>query len=431
MRLVLCDYSGHPFQVELSRALAARGHEVLHLYFPQFETPKGNLTILPDDPRGFAVDHVTIRSRFDKRNFLKRRFLEAQVGAVMADRALHFLPEIVIGCNMPLDAQRKLRQACARHNIRFVFWLQDLYSHAIHHYLDARLGPLGRAIGRSYQRLEGKLLRSSDAVIAISEKFRARLEAWQVAPAKLHLIPNWAPLSEIYPVPKDNPWAQEHGLTRKRVALYTGTLGLKHDPELLLQLAKAGAGSDVHVVVVSQGAGVDWLARQKQALGLENLTLLPFQPMERYPEVLAAGDVLLAMIDAEAAGFSVPSKILSYLAAGKPIVASIAADNDAAAVIKAASAGVVVIPGAYADFCQEVLKLLADTSLRQSLGRNARDFAERRFAIESIATRFEDTFQTLLPAHSGAPAASPHRVEGATGNGLNDLSLEWQDRADV
>jgi colanic acid biosynthesis glycosyl transferase WcaI len=403
MRLVLCDYSGHPFQVELSRALAARGHEVLHLYFPQFETPKGNLTILPDDPRGFAVDHVTIRSRFDKRNFLKRRFLEAQVGTVMADRALHFLPEIVIGCNMPLDAQRKLRQACAHHDIRFVFWLQDLYSHAIHHYLDARLGPLGRAIGRSYQRLEGRLLCSSDAVIAISEKFRAPLEAWQVDPAKLQVIPNWAPLSEVYPVPKDNPWTQEQGLAHKRVALYTGTLGLKHDPELLLQLAKAGARSDLHVVVVSQGAGVDWLARQKRLLGLENLTLLPFQPMERYPEVLAAGDVLLAMIDAEAASFSVPSKILSYLAAGKPIVASIAADNDAAAMIAAAKAGVVVAPDEHTGFCAEVLRLLADAPLRQSLGRNARSFAERRFAVDGIATRFEEIFGGLLLAR-GVPA---------------------------
>lgn len=389
MRLVLCDYSGHPFQVELSRELAARDHKVLHLYFPQFETPKGNLTILPDDPRGFAVDHVTIRSRFDKRNFLKRRFLEAQVGAVMADRALHFLPEIVIGCNMPLDAQRKLQQACARHDIRFVFWLQDLYSHAIHHYLDAKFGLLGRVIGRSYQRLEGKLLRSSDGVIAISEKFRAPLEAWQVAAAKLQVIPNWAPLSEIYPVPKDNPWAQEHGLAHKRVALYTGTLGLKHDPELLLQLAKAGAGSDLHVVVVSQGAGVDWLARQKQSLGLENLTILPFQPMERYPEVLAAGDVLLAMIDAEAAGFSVPSKILSYLAAGKPVVASIAADNDAAVMIEAAKAGAVVAPGDEGGFCAEALRLSGDARLRQSLGSNARAFAERHFAISGIADRFE------------------------------------------
>jgi colanic acid biosynthesis glycosyl transferase WcaI len=260
------------------------------------------------------------------------------------------------------------------------------------------------------------LLRSSDAVIAISEKFRAPLEAWQIAPTKLQIIPNWAPLSEIYPVPKDNPWAQEHGLADRRVALYTGTLGLKHDPELLLQLAKAGARSDLHVVVVSQGAGVDWLARQKQSLRLENLTLLPFQPMERYPEVLASGDILLAMIDAEAAGFSVPSKILSYLAAGKPIVASIAADNDAAVMIEAARAGIVVAPGEHMGFCAEALRLSADRPLRQSLGRNARVFAEDAFAIDGIATHFEGIFRDLLPAQ-GIPAsigtATPAHDRGA------------------
>ena len=416
MRLVLCDYSGHPFQVELSRALARRGHAVLHLHFAQFETPKGNLAILPDDPRGFAVQGVTIGARFDKGNFLKRRFLEARVGTAMAEHALAFQPEVVVGCNMPLDAQRKLYRACARRGIRFVFWLQDVYSHAIHHFLSERLGWPGRAIGRSYRRLEGELLRSSDAVVAISEKFRAPLEEWRVAADKVRVIPNWAPLSEIYPVVKDNPWARQHGLADKPVALYTGTLGLKHDPALLLALARAGARSGLHVVVVSQGAGIDWLRRRKQALGLDTLVLLPFQPIERYPEVLGAGDILLAMIGEAAAGFSVPSKILSYLAAGKPIVASIAAGNDAAATIAAAQAGAVVPPGDQAGFCQAALHLAGDPARRQQLGRNARAFAESSFDVDGIAQRFE---QVLAHHETSATRASavefPDPLAGQTG----------------
>ena len=53
--------------------------------------------------------------------------------------------------------------ACTRRGVPFVFWLQDVYSQAIHHYLKAKLGVIGSAIGRYYQHLEGALLRSSDA----------------------------------------------------------------------------------------------------------------------------------------------------------------------------------------------------------------------------------------------------------------------------
>lgn len=52
MRILICDYSGHPFQVELSRGLAARGHAVLHLHFADFQTPKGNLRVLPGEASG-------------------------------------------------------------------------------------------------------------------------------------------------------------------------------------------------------------------------------------------------------------------------------------------------------------------------------------------------------------------------------------------
>jgi colanic acid biosynthesis glycosyl transferase WcaI len=396
MRIVISDYSGHPFQVELSRALARRGHEVLHLHFAEFQTPKGKLRRLPDDPPGFAVEGLSLSCRFDKRAFLRRRIWEARVGALAASRALAFRADVVVGCNMPLDAQRKLQRACGTGRVAFVFWQQDVYSEAIYHYLAERFGFLGEVIGRRYQRLEGSLLRRSDAVVAISEKFRGPLEAWGIPRDRVRIIPNWAPLSEIYPVRKDNEWARAQELDRKLVALYTGTLGLKHDPALLLRLAQAGAAQGLEVVVVSEGAAAEWLARQKRAQRVANLTLLPFQPMERYPEVLGAGDVLLAMVGREAAGFSVPSKILSYLAAGKPVVASIAANNDAAATIKAARAGIAVEPDDDAAFCEGVLRLTTDPEQRRRFGRNARLFAESCFDIAAKATQFEETFAEIL-----------------------------------
>jgi len=414
MRLAICDYSGHPFQVELSRCLASRGHPTLHLHFAEFQTPKGALTRLPNDPQNFQVEGVRLGRPFDKGKFFRRRFLEAEIGRRIAGRAADFRADVVIGCNMPLDAQQKLRSSCARRGVAFIFWLQDIYSKAIDHYLRARFGLLGHAIGSYYTHLEADLLRNSDAVIAISEKFVAPLARWGVESRRIRVIPNWAPLSEIYPVAKNNEWARRHGLDDKCVALYSGTLGLKHDPALLLEAAQAGRGRGVHVAVISEGAGVDWLARKKHELGVDNLVLLPFQPMERYPEVLGAGDILLAMVGEEAAAFSVPSKILSYLAAGKPIVASIAGDNDAATTIRDAGAGLVVRPSDRRSFADRILDLAADPLLRATLGQNARAFAESRFDVERIADRFEDVLQGLFLAADRPALLSRWRGAAAT-----------------
>jgi colanic acid biosynthesis glycosyl transferase WcaI len=409
MRIAISDYSGHPFQVELSRCLASRGHAVLHLHFAEFQTPKGALAVRAGDPPNLQIEGVRTGRIFDKRRFLRRRFLEARVGALIAARALTFAPDVVVGCNMPLDAQAKLQNSCARRGIAFVFWLQDVYSTAIYRYLSRRFGVLGRLVGRHYTRLEAKQLRSSDLIVPISERFLQRLDEWGVRRDTVRVIPNWAPLGEIYPVGKDNSWARRYQLHDKLVALYSGTLGLKHDPTLLLELARIGVERGLHIVVLSEGPAVAWLARKKQEMNLENLLLLPFQPMEVYADVLGAGDILLAIVDEEAASFSVPSKILSYLAAGKPIVASIASANDAALMIRGARAGLVAEPSDRPSFVKHVLALSGSPDLRVRLGKNARAFAESRFDINRIADRFEEAFAV---AAKRAAAGRPMRARG-------------------
>src|SRR4029453_8580026 len=121
---------------------------------------------------------------------------------------------------------------------------------------------------------------------------------------------NWSPLNELPLRPKDNAFARQHGLHDKTVLLYSGTLGLKHNPGLLLAIAEAHRDNpNVAVVVVSEGLGASSLAERKAEGGLDNLHLLPFQPFDRMPEVLGAADVLLTILEPEAGIYSVPSKV--------------------------------------------------------------------------------------------------------------------------
>ena len=399
-RLLVHDYAGHPFQVQLSRELARRGHEVLHLHFGGFQTPKGPLARRADDPQTFAVEGLSIGEPFQKYRYARRLIQERRYGSVLAERILGFAPDVVISANSPLDAQVAAQKASDRCGARFVFWIQDVYSVAIAKTLRQRAPVIGPLVARRFTRLEQQTLRGSDAVVAITADFVPLLTTWGVSADRITVIENWAPLDDIRPLPKVNEWSRMHGLADKRVVMYSGTLGLKHDPAAFLSLAAGLADNDnVRVVVISEGLGADWL--RERSADHPNLVLLPFEPFDAMSRVLASGDVLMAVLEPEAGVFSVPSKVLSYLAAGRPILGSIPADNLAAQIIVREGAGRIVAPGHPDDLLVAARELLADAGARRAAGANARAYAEAAFDIGRIADRFQ---AVLIPEGAGIPA---------------------------
>jgi glycosyltransferase involved in cell wall biosynthesis len=177
------------------------------------------------------------------------------------------------------------------------------------------------------------------------------------------------------------------------VFLYSGTLGLKHEPGLLVELARRFRGEhQVAVVVVSEGLGADSLRSQAVEQSLENLHVLDYQPYEQLPEVLATADVLVALLESSAGVFSVPSKVLTYLCAARPLLASMPKENLAAKTIERAGAGIVTSPGDATAFLSSAVVLFNDARTRIDMGRAARRFAEANFRIDMIAGRFEDAF---------------------------------------
>jgi len=408
MRIAVNDYSGHPFQVEASRELARRGHVVLHLYSADFQTPKGDLLRKEDDPAGFAVEGVALGEPFQKYNFVRRRGQEIRYGRLIAAALETFRPDVVIASNNPLDAQRIVQGYCRRNGVPFVFWLQDFYSNAIMSVLSARIPVAGHAIGALYTQIEKTLLRRSAHVIAISNDFLPQLAAWGVAATRTTVIENWAPKDKIGICERDNAWRKSRGLGDSMVVLYTGTLGLKHNPDLVLAAARrlARRGGDLRIVVVSEGPQVEYLRKAAADEGLRNLILFPFQPFEHYGEVLGAADVLIAMIEPDAAHYSVPSKVLSYHCSGRPIVLSAASANLAAKIIGQAGSGFVTDPGDEDGFVAAIERLVDDRALREACGARARAYADETFDLARIADRFE----TLLSGCLAEAAASGSRA---------------------
>ncbi len=387
MRVVVHDYVGYAFPAQLARALARRGHDVLFLHCSSFVAGKGHVEASEGDPATLAFDSVGLAGSFAKYDVRRRIAHERETGSELARRVTAFRADVVLSSNAPLIVQRALLQAAHAQGGRFVFWQQDVISAAARRVLGRRSRLVGAAAESAVAVLERRLLRASDAVVVISEDFVPLLRRWGVDEARTSVIENWAPLDELPVLSRDNEWARERDLADRFVFLYSGTLGFKHDPSLLLELARWARGHEAVVAVVSEGPGSDWLARE----GAEEpaLRLLPYQPYERLPEVLASADVLVALLETDASAFSVPSKVLTYLCAGRPLLVSLARDNLAARVVERSGGGIVVPPNDPQALVSAAALLHADKAMRAELGARARSYAETTFDLGTIADRFE------------------------------------------
>jgi glycosyltransferase involved in cell wall biosynthesis len=406
-RIVVHDYSGHPGQAQLSRALARRGYEVTHQHCPSYATGKGSLQLEPGDPPTLTFEACAMRGTFAKYAAVTRVRQELAYGRTAAERIIAADPAVAVISNVPLLAHAVLARRLAHHGVPMVFWHQDIYSEAIGNAARAHLGGLGRVPARVADRIERRIARRSAAVVAISPTFLERLETWGVAD-KATVVPNWAPLDELPLGDTDNNWSRRMGLAGRAVVLYSGTLGLKHDPSILALLAAQLRVShpEARVVVVSEGKGRDWLEAWKLEQQADNLLLLDFQPYEDLPLVMASAAVLVAILEPDASRFSVPSKVLTYLCASRPVVGVLPPDNSVAEVLSTHGAGLVVDPARRPDVAAVVAGLLDDEVARKAMGAAGRAYAEATFSPEVAADRFLDVFGNLVlePAQLASPS---------------------------
>lgn len=394
MKILVHDYAGHPFQVDLSRELAARGHNVTHAYFAGDRGPKGRLERLPSDPTAFSFASVDLPRPYDKTSFIRRRFDDVAYGKAVAELVRSQRPDVVISGNTPTEAQAAIVKMCRSNGSAFVFWVQDYYSIAVSKLLRKKMGAAGAAIGAYYTFLEKRQFADSAAIVVITDAFANIARDWIRTKDKIFTIENWGTL-DIVPGNKDNDWARRHDLVDTFNFLYSGTLALKHNPQLLIDLAKDVRGR-ANVVVVSQGVGVAALERAKHEQGLDNLLLLPLQPFADLPKVLATADVAVATIEPDAGMFSVPSKVQSYFCAERAVLLAAPAENLASEVVRRNKAGLVVDPTDKDGFLRAARQLMEDGTHRTSAAKNGRKFALDNYDIRRVADRFETVFQFAM-----------------------------------
>ncbi len=390
MKVLLHDRTGVPFTVQLARELARRECDVLYSYGAFFQSPKGNLKSQVSDPPNLQIVPMYLNRPFQKYSFIKRRFQEIEYARDLIEQIKQYKPDVLILAGSHPDALAVVYKECRNLEMKIIFWVQDIYGIAIKRIINKRFPIIGDLIGNYYIWQEKRLLRQSDEVILITEDFTKLMNEWGIKSEKRHIIHNWTPLEELPLRPKDNTWAQQHGLTDKFCFLYAGTLGLKHNPALLLQLAVRFKDNPlIRVVVVSEGLGADWLQAQRSMHKLNNLKLLSFQPFEEMSNVLGTADVLVAILEPDAGIYSAPSKVLTYLCAQRPLLLAVPPENLSAKIVSDNGAGLVVSPLDEESFLLAAERLKDDVTLRNRFATNARHFAERTFDIKIICDKFE------------------------------------------
>src|SRR5882757_1804040 len=283
------------------------------------------------------------------------------------------VPDVVLAITPSLSSAAAGLRIARRFGVPGVLLVQDLMGAAA-----AQSGIRGGgAVTTITNRMERSLVPRADAVAVIHESFVPRVRAMGVPESRVHVIPNWThigpPHNDRQSTPDKLGWAAD-----ETVMLHAGNMGLKQGLDVVVDAARRAGELPYRLRFVLIGDGNQRAHLQRIGRDLPNLSVLPPVPGDGFPDVLGAADVLLVTQRASVLDMSIPSKLTSYFAAGRPVLAAVAPGGGTAAEIERSGAGVVVAPEDPAALLDAALALRDRPDTRADLGRNGQRYAADR-----------------------------------------------------
>ena len=370
MKILVNDYSGHPFLFELSQHLSKK-YKIIHSYAQYFETPKANFNE-KSQCKNLKIVPIKIKQKFKKDNFFSRRSNDVFYGKKIINLIEDQKPKIIICAQVPLDPLYEIIKYCKSNKIKTVFWMQDIYSVAISKILNKKIPLIGRLIGKYYFYLEKKCEHLSDKIIVISPDFKKFLDKESLSKTKV--IENWSPF--IKPkVSKIQYYKRKLNPLNKFCFIYSGTLGYKHNPELFIKIAEKFPNS---IIIVSSKGKFALKLKKISQRKLLNIKVIDWIDYKHLSSFLSIADVFIVTLDSNASAFSVPSKIYAYLTLGKPILASMPFENLGSKKIKKIKVGYVSKPENIKAFLSYSEKIVKSKNLRLQLSKNSKNYSKKK-----------------------------------------------------
>ena len=313
--------------------------------------------------------------------------LVAGISTSKHDVALVYSPPLPLG--LAAWAVKSLR------NTPFILNVQDLFPQSV---ID--LGLLKNPyLVRFFRGMERFLYRRADGITVHSKGNADHVVNMGGSPERVRVMHNWVDTTSIRPGNDGIAFRQKHGLGDSFVVSFAGVLAYSQDLDIVLDAAHLLQDQqDIRWLIVGDGVQKASIVAKAKDRGLDNVVFLPMQPREQYPEVLYASEICLANLKVEVKTPVVPSKILSVMAAGKPIVATMNLDGDAPQLIREAQCGYALSPEEPEALAKTVMELYDDSGLRERLGANGRAFAEAHLSLQRAAEKYAALFKEVAEA---------------------------------
>jgi glycosyltransferase involved in cell wall biosynthesis len=218
-----------------------------------------------------------------------------------------------------------------------------------------------------------------------------------VAAPKVRVIPNWIDTDEMQPLPRDNEFAGKHNLNGKFVVGYAGTLGMSQGLLSVIEAARLLIDrDDVEFFIVGDGIEKKAMIDRAKEYSLKNVRFLEMQPKNVYPYVVASCDVGLVTLNSKVKTPVVPSKILSLMAAARPVLASMPLDGDAPKLIEEAGCGMCIPPESPELLAEKILYLAGNPEQCEKLSRQGRDYVVREMSLKKAVSMLECLFKEIV-----------------------------------
>lgn len=387
----------------LTEALTQAGHTVTVLtQMPNYPDPAAfeyshkSETEVTRDKDGNVILRFPPRIA-SKNDFVRRLAWEARFAYLASSaRKLHSNFDGVIA-SMPF-----VFNAAAARSFRVPLWL-DLRDLTWEYAGFVRRVPLQRLGARTLRSIALSAFRAAEGISTTSESQRRYLIENGVPPSKVRHVPNGVSGSLLEDLSRRRPPLAPSGNDGRVRAVYAGLLGHVQGVGFAVDAIAGGDPCPVDLHLYGDGAERPVLAERCRERGLSNVAVHGHVPFEGYLDAISSADILVATLRPEAES-AMPSKLLEYMAAGKPIL--FAGVGEGAEAVRSAGAGLVAPYGDAARFRESLLELVRDPAARRQMGENGRAWVERHRVRERINEEWVDDIENAV---EGRLAASPMR----------------------
>ncbi|AFZ36585.1 glycosyl transferase group 1 [Stanieria cyanosphaera PCC 7437] len=408
MRILIYSYNYYPepigiapLMTELAEGMVKRGHQVRVItampWYPAGEIAakyKGKL-FCNEVINGVKVQRCYIWTS-KKRNLLSRIGFEVSFACLSLIQALNgWRPDVILLTVPGLPVCVPAAIVSGIYGSPIVLNLQDILPDAAVH-----VGLINnQTMIKVLKTLEKFAYKTATKISVIADGFTKNITNKGVALEKIVEIPNWVDINFIKPLVRENNWfRREHQLEDKFVVLYSGNIALTQGLETVIDAAaRLQHCPEIALVIVGEPKALAKLQQYCQKHQVNNVRLLPFQPRQKLPDMLAGADVGLVVQKKNVLDFNMPSKIQVLLASGRAIVASVAATGTAASAIRRSGGGIVTAPEDSIALAQAIQELYQDRDRAVRLGQQGRAFAEQNYSFELALDKYEQLFASVIP----------------------------------